>query len=97
MCVWCAWGVHGVCLGDALQGMVRHGEAKCVKTHTQRSKHVKQVQSRVNPKFGTHLSPKQLKNATWAFYQTHGMQHYTTQMSNAWTYENMPKYKFKLP
>ena len=25
------------------------------------------------------------------------MQHYTTQMSNAWTYENMPKYKFKLP
>ena len=25
------------------------------------------------------------------------MQHYTTHMGNAWTYENMPKYKFKLP
>ena len=24
-------------------------------------------------KIGTHLSPNQLKNATWAFWQTHGM------------------------
>ena len=80
--------------------MAMHGEAqlgKVCKTHTQGSKHVKQVQSRVNLKIGTHLSPKQLKNAIWAFCQTHGMQHYTTHMDNAWTYENMPKYKSKLP
>ena len=47
--------------------MARHGEAqlgKVCKAHTQRSKDIKQVQSRVNPKIGTHLSPKQLKNAT---------------------------------
>ena len=25
------------------------------------------------------------------------MQHYTTHVGNAWTYENLPKYKFKLP
>ena len=44
--------------------MARHGEVqlgKVCKTHTQRSKHVKQAQSRVNPKFGTHLSPKNSK------------------------------------
>ena len=92
VCMWCAWCVPRWC-------MARHGEAqlgKLCKTRTQRSKHVKQVQSRVNPKIGTHLSPNQLKNVTWAFYQAHGMQHYTTHVGNAWTYENMPKYKIKL-
>ena len=47
--------------------MARHGEAqlgKVCKTHTQGSKHVKQIQSKVNPNTGTHLSPNKLKNAT---------------------------------
>ena len=92
VCMWCAW-----CM---LRWYVaRHGEAqlgKVCKTHIQGSKYVKQIQSRVNPNTGTHLSPNKLKNATWAFFQTFGMQHYTTHMGNAWTYENMPKYKLKL-
>ena len=60
----CACGVHEVCLGDAWQGMNGHKWVKVCKTHTQRSKHVKQVQSWEIPKFGTHWSPNQLKNAT---------------------------------
>ena len=47
--------------------MARNGEAqlgKVCKTHTQGSKHVKQVQSRVNLNNGNHLNPNQLKNAT---------------------------------
>ena len=77
--------------------MVRHKLGKVCKTNTQWSKHVKQVQSRVNSNNGTQLSPKHHKNVTWAFCQTHGMQHYNIPMGNAWTQENMPKYKFKIP
>ena len=49
-----------------------------------------------NPKIWN-WSPKQLKNATWAFYQTHDMQHFTYHVGNAWTCENLPKYKLKFP
>ena len=56
--------MHGVCLDDAWQGIVRHKLGKVCKTHTQLSKHGNQVQSRVFPKIGTHLSPKQYKNVT---------------------------------
>ena len=57
--------LHKVCLGDAWQGMNRHIWIKVCKTHTQWSKHDGQVQSWEIPKFGTHWSSKQLKNATW--------------------------------
>ena len=77
VCMWCACGVHEVCLGDAWQGRDMHNWVKVCKSHTQWSKYVKQDQSWVIPKFGTHLSPKQLKNVTWAFCQTLDMQHYT--------------------
>ena len=60
----CASSVHEVCLGDAWQGMKRHNWVKVYKTHTQLSKHDKQVKSWEIPKFGTQWSPKQLKNAT---------------------------------
>ena len=70
---------------------------KVCKTHTYWSKHVKHVQSRVNPSNGTHISPIQHKNATWAFCQTLNMQHCKTPMDNAWTYVKMPKYKSKMP
>ena len=97
VCIYWAWGVHGVCLGDAWQGMVRHKLEKVCKTHTQWSKHAKQVQSRVNPNNGTQLSPKHHKNVTWAFCQTHGMQHYNIPIGNAWPHGNMPKYRYKMP
>ena len=102
MCVHvCAWGdawcVPNVCLGDAWHGIVRHKLGKVCKTHTQWSKHGNQVQSRVFPKIGTHLSPKQYKNVTWTFWQTLGMQHCTTWMGNAWTHRKMPQYRFKMP
>ena len=101
VCMYWAWGdawcVPSVYLGDAWQGMVRHKLGKVCKTHTQWSKYVKQVQSRVNSNNGTQLSPKHHKNVTWAFCQTHGMQHYNIPMGNAWTHGNMPKYRFKMP
>ena len=58
VCIYCAWGVPSVCLGDAWWGIRWE---KFVKTHTLWSKHVYQAQSRVNPGIGTHLSPTNSK------------------------------------
>ena len=81
-----------------MHGMaLRHKLGNVCKTHTQLSKHVKHVQSRVNPNIWTHLSPIQHKNVTWTFCQTLSMQHCTTWMNNAWTQRNLPKYKCKMP
>ena len=98
VCAWCdAWCVPSVCLGGAWHGIVRHKLGKVCKTHTQWLKHGTQVQSRVFPKIGTHLSPNQYKNVNWTFWQTLGMQHCTTWMGNAWTHRKMPQYKCKMP
>ena len=89
--------MHGVCLGGAWHGIVRHKLGKVCKTNTQWSKHGNQVQSRVFLNLGTHLSSNQYKNVTGTFWQTLGMQHCTTWMDNAWTHKKMPQYKFKMP
>ena len=70
---------------------------KVCKTHTHWPKHVKHVQSRVNPINETHLSPIQHKNVIWAFCQTQNKQHYKTPMDNAWTHVKMPQDKLKMP
>ena len=45
----------------------------------------------------THLSSIQPKNVTWTFCQTPNMQQFIKTTKNAWTWRNMPQYKFKLP
>ena len=64
--MWCAYMMH-------VQGMTKHIRVKVCKTHTQWSKHDKQVQS-WNPQ-SLELIGIQNKhqNAIWAFYQTLGM------------------------
>ena len=101
LCIW--WclcvhlEVHEVCLEMPKVCTVCARHVIWEQSELNTSKACETSSIKVNSSKGTHLSPIQPKNVTWTFCQTPNMQQFINTMKNAWTWWNMPQYKFELP